>query len=43
MTNSAFKFEDKSGYGNVVVVQGGKMLLLYCIFGNVIPLNVMLH
>jgi len=25
MTNLAFKFEDKSGYGNVVVVQGGKM------------------
>jgi len=25
MINLAFKFEDKIGYGNVVVVQGGKM------------------
>jgi hypothetical protein len=25
MINLAFKFEDKSGYGNVVVVESGKM------------------
>jgi len=25
MINLAFRFEDKSSYGNVVVVEGGKM------------------
>jgi len=25
MINLTFKFEDKSGYANVVVVEGGKM------------------